>query len=231
MCDSVNISFLRLNDIMDHSLIDKQYTNTLTELLKATDGYFVWLTITINHLSRGTHALSRVSTFSGWQPRQRSLDLQSHWLTTRSSLPYPSEVRSPPASPYSLNPPESSCCRPLPHAFARLVKQKHGLGGSEIWPRIMLPFQPTGTTRDSAALLLFKSQPREWALLCFIRQGWAYVGQQRVYNSLQTKDCCEVIFTNKKGEYASLRCPLSGLQCAMLCVFEHALFLTALCVI
>ncbi len=157
MCDSVNISFLRLNDIMDHSLIDKQYTNTLTELLKATDGYFVWLTIIINHLSRGTHALSRVSTFSGWQPRQRSLDLQSHWLTTRSSLPYPSEVRSPPASPYSLNPPESSCCRPLPHAFARLVKQKHGLGGSEIWPRIMLPFQPTGTTRDSAALLLLKA--------------------------------------------------------------------------
>ncbi len=47
------------------------------------------------------------------------------------------------------------------------------------------------------------------------------------FNSLQTKDGCEVIFTNKKGEYASLRCPLSGLQCAMLCVFEHALFLAA----
>lgn len=50
----------------------------------------------------------------------------------RSSLPHPSEVRSRPASPYSLNPPASEHYRPLLYAFARLVKQEYGLGGPEI---------------------------------------------------------------------------------------------------
>lgn len=57
-------------------------------------------------------------TLIGWPPR--------------SSLPHPSEVRSRPASHYSLSSPASSRCRPVLHAFALLVKPKYGLSGSEI---------------------------------------------------------------------------------------------------
>lgn len=164
---------------VNHSPIDKQYTHTVR--LKATDGYFVWLTIIINHSSLGTHALSRVSTFSGWQPRQRFLKLRSHWLAT--TLVTPPSVGSTFPSCVSLQ--SQLACKPaLSASFSRLCSACQAEVWAQWigdWPWIILPFQPTRMMRDSVVLLFYKNQPREWALLlprsCFIRQGWAYMGQ------------------------------------------------------
>lgn len=152
-------------------------SNTHTVRLKATDGYFVWLTIIINHSSLGTHALSRVSTFSGWQPRQRSLELHSHWLAT--ALVTPPSVGSAFSPCVSLQS-QLVCKLALSACSSRVCSACQAEVWAQWigdWPWIMLPFQPTRMMRDSVVLLLYKSKPREWALLllrsCFIRQCWA----------------------------------------------------------
>lgn len=152
--------------------------------LKATDGYFVWLNIIINHSSLGTHALSRISTFSGWQPRRRSLNLRSHWTSATPVTPpirrkcvlvlrLPALGQLQPACDFALSASSSRLCTGAQSGLSR-----RRTGSANIWPWIMLPFR---VMWDSTLPRLYKKQPQEWAVMLsylhFIRRDWAYVEQ------------------------------------------------------
>lgn len=159
---------------MDHPLIDKINTHTHVRKhtpLKATDGYFVWLNIIINHSSLGTHALSRISTFSGWQPRQRSLNPRSHWTSTTPVTPpirrkcvlvlrLPALRQSQPACDFALSASSSRLWTGAQSGLSRRRTGSHGSEAAYIWPWIMLPFR---VMWDSTLPLLYNNQPQEWA--------------------------------------------------------------------